>query len=202
MKSELNRDNEALFDNRAHEIVRQVLNVAEDKLLEGQISDPFEVEEYLCRFFIEDAAGAIQGSSWFEQGEATSGAETFLLKCVGGFTDKPHRMRRTLTPVKLRTCGTQLSFHTPYYFPRYHAILTQRCIEELQQPDDAALIGAGWNGIFHLAAASLPGIKEEINRELRRRGLTYDAAKVPATHLARRMRAIGKPAISNQGNLS
>ncbi|WP_288960473.1 hypothetical protein [Sulfitobacter pontiacus] len=190
MRSEIDRDKDALFNNSAHEPVRKILNIAEDRLLERQISDPFEVEEYLCRFFIEDVAGTIQGASWFTQSDATEGAENFLLKCVGGFTDKPHRMRRTLTPVKLRTCGTQLSFHASYYFPRYNAILTQRYIEELHKPDNAALVGAGWNGIFHLAAASLPGVKEEINRELRRRGLTYDAAKVPAAHLARRMRAV------------
>jgi hypothetical protein len=190
MRTKLNSDNEALFNDMAHEVVRKILNIAEDRLLEGQISDPFEVEEYLCRFFIEEVAGTIQGSSWFTQSDATEGAENFLLKCVGGFTDKPHRMRRTLTRPKLWACGNQLSFYTSYYFPRFHAILTQRYIEELHKPDDAALIGAGHNGIFHLAAACLPGVKEEINRELRRRGLTYDAAKVPAAHLARRMRAI------------
>lgn len=202
MKTEFNRDNEALFNNMAHETVRQILNIAEDRLLQKQVSDPVEIEEFLCRAFIEQTAGIIQGGSWFLQSDATVGAEIFLLKCLDTFTGKPHRMRRRLTPVKLETCGRQLSIHTLYYFPRFHAILTQRYIEELQQPDDAALVGASWNGVFHLAAASLPGVKEEINRELRRRGLGYDAAKVPVNHFARRMRAIGKPAPATQGNLS
>jgi hypothetical protein len=69
--------------------------------------------------------------------------------------------------------------------------LTQRYTEELHRPDNSVLIGAGFNGILHLAAASLPGVREEVNRELRRRGLDYDAAKVPAAHLERRMRALG-----------
>ncbi|MFC3179543.1 hypothetical protein [Cypionkella sinensis] len=191
MKAKIDRDKEALFDDRAHEDVRKVLNVAEDKLLEGQIEDPIEIEEYLCRFYIEEVAGMVQGASWFLQCDATEGAENFLLKCVGGFTDKPHPIRRLLRPNRLRACGNQLSFHTATYFPRYRPILTQRYTEELHRPDNSVLIGAGFNGILHLAAASLPGVREEVNRELRRRGLDYDAAKVPAAHLERRMRALG-----------
>lgn len=202
MRTETDRDNDAFFNNTAHELVRKILNIAEDRLLERQISDPVEVEEYVCRFFIEESAGIIHGASCFLQNDATLGAEIFLLKCLNSFAGGAHPMRRVLSATKLRTCGTQLSFHTSYYFPRFHAILTQRYIEELRKPDDAALIGAGHNGVFHFAAASLPGVKEEINRELRRLGLPYDAAKVPANHFARRMRAICKPAISNQGNLT
>ncbi|WP_143542824.1 hypothetical protein [Cereibacter azotoformans] len=191
MKTEIDRDNEALFNDMAHEYVRKILNIAEDKLLERQITNPIEVEEYLCRFYIEEAAGIVQGATCFIQCDATLGAEGFLLKCVGGFTEKPHPIRKYLTPTRLRACGNQLSFHTTTYFPRYRPILTQRYVEELHPPDNSVLIGAGWNGILHLAAASLPGVREEINRELRRRGLNYDAAKVPAAHLERRMRALG-----------
>jgi hypothetical protein len=202
MKTEIDRDNEALFNEKAHGYVRKILNIAEDKLLERQITDVVEIEEYLCRFYIEQVAGIIQGASCFLQGEATSGAGIFLWKCVGGYTDKPHPIRKRLRPPILWACGNQISFHTSYYFPRYTAILTQRYIEELQRADDAVLVGAGHNGILHLAAASLPGVEEEANRELRRRGLNYDAVKVPVNHFARRMRAIGKPAISTQGNLT
>lgn len=190
MKTENQRDTDALFNDMAHEYVRKALNIAEDKLLERQIEDPIEVEEYLCRFYIEQVAGIISGASWFMQSDATIGAEIFLLKCLGGYTDNPHSFRRRMTVTRLNACGNQLSFHTHYYFPRYNAILTQRYIEEIQKPDNMALIGASWNGVFHLAAASLPGVRDEINRELRRRGLTYDAAKVPAKHMARRMRAL------------
>lgn len=191
MKTEIDRDNEALFNDMAHEYVRKILNIAEDRLLERQITNPIEVEEYLCRFYIEEAAGIVQGASYFMQCDATSGAELFLLKCVGGFTERPHPIRKHLSPTRLRACGNQLSFHTATYFPRYRPILTQRYTEELHRPDNSVLIGAGFNGILHLAAASLPGVREEVNRELRRRGLDYDAAKVPAAHLERRMRALG-----------
>jgi hypothetical protein len=191
MKTKIDHDKEALFDDMAHEYVRKILNIAEDKLLERQIPNAIEVEEYLCRFYIEEAGGIIQGASWFLQSDATAGAEIFLLKCVGGFTEKPDPIRRLLTPNRLWACGNQLSFHTATYFPRYRVILTQRYVEELHQPNDRVLVGAGFNGILHLAAASLPGVREEVNRELRRRGLDYDAAKVPAAHLERRMRALG-----------
>lgn len=191
MKTEIDRDNEALFNDMAHEYVRKILNIAEDRLLEGQITDPIEVEEYLCRFYIEQVGDIVQGATCFLQSDATVGAEIFLLKCVGGFTEKPHPIRRFLKPNRLWACGNQLSFHTVTYFPRYRAILSQRYTEELHRPDNGVLIGAGFNGILHLAAASLPGVREEVNRELRRRGLNYDAAKVPAAHLERRMRALG-----------
>jgi hypothetical protein len=191
MKAENDRDREALFNDMAHEYVRKILNIGEDRLLEGQIADPIEVEEYLCRFYIEQVGSIIQGASWFLQSDATAGAEIFLFKCIGCFTERPHPIRKYLTPTRLRACGNQLSFHTTTYFPRYRAILTQRYIEELHRPDNNVLVGAGWNGVLHLAAASLPGVREEINRELRRRGLRYDAAKVPAAHLERRMRALG-----------
>lgn len=201
MKGSLHSDSDALFNDMAHEVIRKVLNVAEDKLLQAQIEDPVEVEEYICRFFIEECAGMIEGASCFTQVDATLGAENFLMKCLGGFSERPHRLYRTLTPPKLRACGTQLSYHSSYYFPRYRAILTQRYIEELQKPDHAVLVGAGFNGVFHLAAASLPGVEEEINRELRRRGLNHDAAKVPASDLARRKRANGQPKLLDQGKL-
>lgn len=190
MKATIDRDKEALFDDTSHEYVRKILNIAEDKLLERQIPDPVEVEEYLCRFYIEQVVGIVQGATCFIQWDATAGAEIFLWKCVGGFTDKPHPMQRRLRPNRLWACGNQLSFHTATYFPRYRSILTQRYVEELHRPDNGVLIGAGWNGVLHLAAASLPGVREEINRELRRRGLDYDAAKVPPAHLERRMRAL------------
>ncbi len=195
MKSEAERNKErdadALFNDMAHELVRKVLDIAEDRLLEGQIEDPVEVEEYLCRAYIEQVASIINGASWFMQNDATNGSEIFLLKCLGAFSDKPHPFRRRLTATKLRACGNQLSFRTATYFRRYPEILTQRYIEELHKPNNEVLIGAGHNGIFHLAVASLPGVQEQINRELRRRGLPYDAAKVPTLHLARRMRALG-----------
>lgn len=185
------RDNDALFNDMAHELVRKIIDIAEDKLIEFRIEDPVAVEEFLCRAYIEQVASIINGASWFMQSDATNGSEIFLLKCLGAFSDKPHPFRRRLTATKLRACGNQLSFQTRAYFRRYPEILTQRYIEELHKPDNEVLIGAGHNGIFHLAAASLPGVREQINRELRRRGLPYDAAKVPTMHLARRMRSLG-----------
>ena len=207
LRTDEDRDQDALFNPIAHEIVRKILNIAEDELLQRQILDPVQIEEYLCRFYIETVADIIKGASWFLQGEATSGAECFLLKCLKSGTDRPHPIFKRMNSSRSTACGNQLSFHTTYYFPRYPAILTQRYVEEIQQLDDGALAGASWNGIFHLAAASLPGVREEIDRELRRRGLRYDAARVPAKHLERRVRAlrqhghISRNADTNTGRL-
>lgn len=194
-KSETDRDAEALFNSKAHETVRKIIDIAEDRLLEGQIEDPIEVEEFLCRFYIKEVADIVQGASWFMQGEATAGARSFLMKCLGGFSSRPHPLYRRLKGLHLWDCGNQLSFHTHYYFHRFSAILTQCYIEELHKPDNQVLTGAGHNGLFHLAAASLPGVREQINRELRRRGLPYDAAHVPVRHLERRMRALDVQAL-------
>ncbi|MFE3837529.1 hypothetical protein [Pseudogemmobacter sonorensis] len=191
LKTDEDRDLDAMFNPVAHEMVRKVIDIAEDRLTSGGICDHRDTEEILCRVYIETVADIIKGASWFMQGEATAGAEYFLLKCLGSGTDRLHPLMKRMNATRSNACGNQLSFHSHYYFPRFHAILTQRYIEELQQPDDAVLIGASWNGIFHLAAAKLPGVKEQINRELRRRGLDYDAAIVPTKHLERQMRALG-----------
>ena len=191
MKSDQDRDNEAKFNNPAHERVRAVLNIAEDYLIREGVCDPYDAEDVLCWRYIETVAGVINGASYFLQGEATAGAEIFLIEYLDTCPDERPLTLKRLTAAKMLECSNQLSFHTLTYFRNFNEILTRRLTEELHRPDDGALIGASWNGIFHFAAAKLPGVQEQINRELRRRGLDYDAAIVPTKHLERQMRALG-----------
>lgn len=196
MKSEIERnkrrDNEALFNDMAHEVVRQVIDFAEDRLINEGNCEPHEASEVACRAYIETVGDIVKGASWLTEGEAASGAEYFLLKCLGAYTKKPHPFRRRLTATRLRACGIQLYFHTHNYFPRFNAILTQRYTEELHKPDNEILLGAAYNGIFLFAAARLPGVQTQINRELRRRGLLHDAVHVSAFYRDRQMRVIGR----------
>lgn len=177
-----------LFNNSAHEALLKILNAAEDELIANGICEAIETEEVLCRGYIEQVGGVLQHGLWFLQGEATSAAEIYLLKLMNVWTNKPSPLRRSISGTKLRACSNQLSFHTCYYFPRYHAILTQSYRERLQSAHIEVLRDVTLDGVIQLALADLPNVADEIRREARRRGMAYFEQVVPYEHGERRQR--------------
>lgn len=165
------RTNDTEFNQKAHEIIRQMLNKCEDNLIRNNVCQAHEVEEYLCRHYLAQVASILGGASYFLQSDAAIGAEIFLSRLCGMYS-----MGRFERYTKI--CGRQLSFHTVLYFRRYPETLTQMYIETMHGATDEQLRHLNKNGIVQLAAVSLPGVLEEHRRELRRRGI--DASNVIA----------------------
>ena len=174
------------FDRQAHEIIMELLNECSDALVRTGFCKADEVEELLCREYIKQVASILWGASFFVEDDANAAAEIFLSNLTG----KPYSMGKHWRHSE--ACGRQLSHHTAYYFRRYHDILTQVYVERLHLVDDRQILGLNHDGVIQLAAASLPNVREEVRREMRRRGLNYDAVVVFDDDLSRRLKS-GKP---------
>lgn len=177
------RETSIQFDRQAHEIIKELLNGCEDALVRNGHCKPEEVEEFLCREYIDQVASVLWGASYFLQSDASAAAEIFLSKLTGKMYSMGKHWRHS------RACGNQLSLHTAYYFRRYHDILTQVYVERLHAVDDNVLLGLNHDGVIQLAAASLPDVRDEVRREMRRRGLKYDALIVSDDDRDRRLNA-------------
>lgn len=153
------------FNNPAHERLRNLLDMAEDAMLERGECQSHETEDALCRLFIEQLAVTTFGTVNFIQCEAETGATIFLsgLCNTYGLTK--------LLPRHERECARQLVYHVDYYFRDFRATMTKLFIEILQEATSEDLLGYRYEALFQLAAAKMPNARDQIRREFRRRGL-------------------------------
>ena len=97
----------------------------------------------------------------------------------------PEDLRRNM-PWKLSTTSlASTRSRTPLYFPRYFEFLTKAYIEVLRTVEDLTSVMS--DGVILLTAGTLPGLRTDLRREFKRRGLTYDKALVPDDVLEGRM---------------
>lgn len=155
----------ASFDSRAHEVLRAMFDQVEDTLIRNGICEPNETEDYLCRELIAQLATTTFGVCNFNQREAEIGAEIFL----SGLRNIYSIPKRTAAFEK--ACARQLTYHLTYYFRDYHATMTKAFIERLQESTTAELGGYKHAAFFQIAAATIPGVRDQIRREYRFRGL-------------------------------
>ncbi|MBB3993767.1 hypothetical protein GGR95_001398 [Sulfitobacter undariae] len=154
---------EVEFNQKAHEVIRAMLNKSEDRLISDGTCDPTETEDYLCRHYLAQVASLLGGASYYLPSEAAVGAEIFLSRNCGIYS-----MGRYARYSKI--CGKQLSQFTHLYFRRYPETLTQMYIERMQSATDEEIRHLNKDGLVQLAAANLPGVLEQARREQRRRG--------------------------------
>lgn len=91
----------------------------------------------------------------------------------------------TRVEIALTTPASQLSTHTHVYFPDYPKLLRLAYLHILANTTDLDAIRR--SGVLMLAAATLPGVRTDIRRELRRRGATWDRTLVQDATLERRI---------------
>lgn len=85
----------------------------------------------------------------------------------------------------VRKCASQLSTHTHVYFPDYPKLLRLAYLHLLANTTDLDAIRR--SGVLMLASASLPGVRTDIRRKLRRRGATWDRTIVQDATIEQRI---------------
>lgn len=166
------------FDDRAHSIVSEVLDQAEDKLTRDGICVARDAAEYLALDYIKTCGDFFEHGAVYLENEERIGADLFLAKLPKGKLKA--RFERNA-----RRCASQLSTHTPVYFPDYPKLLRLAYLHILANTTDLDAIRR--SGVVMLASATLPGVLTDVRRELRRRGATWDRTIVLDAALERRI---------------
>lgn len=156
------------FDPAAHEIVGNTIVAEEDNLIHNGVCKPHETDAYLSIEYIKQCGSLIRGSGVFVESDVYHGAGIFLqrlsLSCTRSLATKLSRHDRI--------CSLQLQWHTPLYLRSFETKLYEIYLALLPTLPDVQAIDQ--NGILKLAAACLPNVKRDINRERRRRGAETD----------------------------
>ena len=161
--------NKIPFDDKAHSILTELLDNTEDWLVRRKLSEPRSANDRLCSDYIMTVSNIIWGSTFFVNSDERIGTEIYLEKLRGAKTKL--RLPRTL-----RACADQMLRFPQMYFPKYLAVLRITYLSALPKLDDNSLLKL--SGVVKLAAANLPGVRNDIRRELRRRGQDYDSVIV------------------------
>jgi hypothetical protein len=157
------------FNDKAHVIVQDMLDYAEERLVRDGICTPANADEYLALNYIKTCGDFIQHSAQYLENEERIGADLFLAKLTTGALRSRFERNK-------RICALQLSANARLYFREYQNLLRLASLHVLQTAKDWQTIR--WSGVVLLAAASLPGVLTDVRRELRRRGMTYDVTLV------------------------
>lgn len=167
-----------LFNEKAHAILSDVFDQAEERLVRDSICPAPNASEYLALDYIKTCGDFIEHSVVYLENDERIGADLFLAKLPKGKL-RPKFDRHA------HKCAVQLSTHTHVYFPDYPKLLRLAYLHVLANTADLETIRR--SGVLMLAAASLPGVRTDIRRELRRRGATWDRTIVCDDTLAVRL---------------
>jgi len=157
------------FNDKAHVILQDMLDYAEQRVVRNGICTPDNAVEYLALDYIKTCGDFIEHSAQYLENDERIGADLFLAKLSTGTLKTRYERNK-------RACAQQLSTNTPLYFPDYHKLLRLALLHVLQSAADAQTVR--WSGVVLLAAASLPNARTDIRRELRRRGMDRDVTLV------------------------
>ena len=153
------------FDDRLHEIITGLLDRTEAKLVSNGTCKAEHAHEYLTTLYIEACAGIIVGGNTYMPNDERIGAEIFLSKLGDAKFNR-------LSPRRQSACAVHLTNHTHVYFPNFHAMLRLACVHILHSTRGYEEIQK--NGVILLASATLPGVRNDVRREFRRRGCDID----------------------------
>ena len=170
------------FNEQADALLSDLLDRAEAKLVRNGICPAEQADEFLTVRYIEAVAGMIYGACVYLPNDERIGADMFLWKLGDA-------RFRSWSNKRKRMCAVQLVGHTHVYFPKYHTVLslTYRRILQATCGQDRHYLP---EAILMLAAATLPGARSEIRRELRRRGSDKPLTLVPFDVLLTKQSAI------------
>ncbi|NTZ43617.1 hypothetical protein G7A66_11090 [Altererythrobacter sp. SALINAS58] len=157
------------FDDKAHAILQDVLDYAEERLTREGSQAPDSATTYLTLEYINASRGLMSHASQYLESDEWAAAAIFLSTLPWG------RLKQRLDR-NSSACARQLARNTCLYFPNFRLLLRLSLLQVLSSAEGPETIR--WNGIVLLAAASLPGVRADIRRELRRRGLAWDVTLV------------------------
>lgn len=163
------------FNEQADALLSDLLDRAEARLVRNGVCKNEMADEHMTLLYIGACAGLIKGAVQYLFNDEALGADIFLWQ-LGD-----RRFKRWSTK-RQQMCAVQLAGHTHVYFPKYHAILNLTFRHVLQtRADDRH--GIAHSGILLLAAATLPGARSAIRRELRRLGIVESPTLVSDSEL-------------------
>lgn len=158
------------FDEKAHVLLSDVLDQTESRLVREGVCKPESASEYLTVRYIKACGDFIEHASVYLENDERIAADLFLSELAKGALKA--RFNRNA-----KICAVQLSKHTLVYFPDYNKLLRLYYLQVLAASDVVSTLRH--NGVLLLAAATLPGVRSDARRELRRRGANHDALLVP-----------------------
>ncbi|MFB0874250.1 MULTISPECIES: hypothetical protein [unclassified Sphingobium] len=158
------------FNDSLHAIISGALDRTEEKMIGNGVCQAEQADEYLTARYIEACAGILVGGLVYLTNDERIGAEIFLSKLGDAKFNRLSERRK-------RECAVHLTNHTHVYFPQYHMMLRLACLHVLRTKTGYDYIEH--DGVILLAAATLPGVRSDIRRELRRRGASFDRLLVP-----------------------
>ena len=157
--------NTELFDERAHRVVAELLDNAEDRLIRTGQCTLANVSDYLTLEYIRQAVSLLEHGVVYLEGDGRNAADIFLSKIAFGSAKK--KLYRN-SPRYAR----HLQQHEGIYFPNLRNLLRLAYLNLIQS--ECELDRLMRSGLILLAARTLPGVAIDIRREFRRRGLEYD----------------------------
>lgn len=167
------------FNSTTHGRLTEIMWLAEEEVLRRGFCAPDGVEQYLFGRYISAIDANLSGCGQYLLTEEQCAAESFIADLcifVGKSTAGAWKM------------AAQLMCQPTYHFPNYLEMLTTAYIQTLREIEDVRALRH--NGVFLLAAASLPGWEFDARRELSRRGYRIDLTLVGDELSKQRIRAV------------
>jgi hypothetical protein len=164
------------FDDRAHLIVAEMIDATEEFALRNGRCVSEYASMYVCIQYIERCAGVLQNAHCYLENDAKLGAVLFL-DDIAREVKTPALLKRRYRRYDTQ-CAQHLVDNVQDYFRSFKMLMRKCYLYMLNTCDDARL--SRGNGHLMLAAAMLPGVRTDIRRALRERGLgDVEALLVP-----------------------
>lgn len=150
------------WNQKAHQYLTALLNDAEDWAVQDAHCVAIEAHEFWTVEYIQVHGSIQKHASWYVESEERIGANIFLSNI------RKSKIGRKLGRMPKGTAEQLMRFPT-VYFPNFVPILQiefLRLLKTAENPDQIA-----WHGIARMAAAYISGAQNDLDRELRRRGI-------------------------------
>lgn len=170
--------NKIVFDDKAHSIISELLDNTEDWLVRHKKCEPQAANDRLAYDYIQRCADMIFGANVFLTNDERIATEFFMLELRGA----KGKLRSARNRV---ACTAQLMQFQQLYFPNYQTVLRISFLSALSKIGDKNRFIL--SGLIKLASAKLPGVRNDLRRELRRLGYPYDALLVADDTLERQL---------------
>lgn len=168
-------------DPNAHSALTEIIWLAQDEVLARGFCAPEDVEQYMFDKYVDAVNTNMSGCSQYLLTEEQCAGESYIIDLCN-FVGKPALSKRAWK------MAAQLMCQPTLYFENYLHMLTTAYIRTLREIEDVKVLR--FNGVFLLAAASLPGWYHDARRELQRRGYRIEPTLVSDELSKQRIRAI------------
>ena len=159
-----------VHDAITHSRLSELLDMAEDAILARGFCAPDEVESHMFKAYLRSVDANMSYCSQYLVTEEQCAGRSFIIDLCQKLGE-PKFMRHAYKMAE------QLINQPHFYFRHYEQMLTAEYLELLERAED--LDRLRFSGVILLAVASLPGVRSDIRRILRRRGVDGGERFIP-----------------------